>query len=171
MPRLQWFVAIAAAVVCLGAWQPAAAVSTSTQREVEEALTCQCGCGLTVASCNHLDCSFAVPVRKYVAEQLAAGQTGEQILEHYKQQYGEKVLSSPVPEGFNLLAWIAPYVLITGAGLTMVLVFRRRARLALAEPVRPRRPASPDPLERPRSGAADDERLARLREEVEDLER
>ena len=28
-----------------------------TQGQVESSLTCQCGCGLTVHSCNHLSCS------------------------------------------------------------------------------------------------------------------
>jgi cytochrome c-type biogenesis protein CcmH/NrfF len=68
------------------------------QREIEEGLTCQCGCGLTVASCNHLECSFAIPVRRNIAESLARGETGEQILERFKKEYGEKVLSTPVPE-------------------------------------------------------------------------
>ena len=64
--------------------------------DVEEALTCQCGCGLTVHSCNHLECSFAVPTRKDIAESLARGETGEQIIDRYKLKYGEKVLSSPL---------------------------------------------------------------------------
>jgi len=81
-----------ALVVLLGA---AAAVDVRAEMaasEVEEALTCQCGCGLTVHSCNHLECSFAVPVRKDIAESLARGETGEQIIERYKLKYGEKVL-------------------------------------------------------------------------------
>ena len=82
---------------------PAGAQSVLGQREIEEGLTCQCGCGLTVATCNHLECSFAVPVRKEIAESLAKGQTGEQIIERFKVEYGEKVLSSPVPEGLNEL--------------------------------------------------------------------
>jgi cytochrome c-type biogenesis protein CcmH len=134
------------------------------QKGVEEALTCQCGCGLTVAACNHLECSFAIPVRKEIAESLARGQTGQQIIERFKQEYGEKVLSSPVPEGFNLLAWIAPYAGIVVAGIVMFGFLRRRA--AEVEPVRA--PSAPT------SAVASDERIERierLRQEVEELER
>jgi cytochrome c-type biogenesis protein CcmH/NrfF len=131
------------------------------QREIEESLTCQCGCGLTVATCNHLECSFAVPVRKDIAESLGRGETGQQILERYKKEYGEKVLSSPVPEGFNLLAWIGPYLAIVVAGVVMFGFFRRRA--ARIEPL----PASAPPP----ATAVSDDRLERLRHEVEDLER
>src|SRR5579875_2041586 len=38
---------------------------TSLQ-EVSEGLTCQCGCGLTVANCNHPQCEFSVPVREHI---------------------------------------------------------------------------------------------------------
>jgi cytochrome c-type biogenesis protein CcmH len=162
MARLRLSLAITALVAGLSVWSPAFGVSTSSQREIEESLTCQCGCGLTVAACNHLECGFAVPVRKHIAEALAAGQTAEQILADYKKEYGEKVLSSPVPEGFNLLAWIAPFVAILAAGGAMFAYLRRR-RLEL-----------PDPADIPSSVTTPDEsdkRLAQLRHEVEDLER
>ncbi|HEY2772939.1 MAG TPA: cytochrome c-type biogenesis protein CcmH [Candidatus Binatia bacterium] len=129
------------------------------QHEIEEGLTCQCGCGLTVAACNHLECSFAVPARKDIADSLARGETGEAILARYKAEYGEKVLSSPVAEGFNRLAWIMPYLAIFVAGSLMMLFLRRRAAEG------PPASATPPP------SAPTDERLARLQEEVEDLKR
>lgn len=132
-----------------------------TQRAIEESLTCQCGCGLTVGSCNHLQCGFAVPARKDIAESLARGETGEQIIERYKEKYGEKVLSSPVAEGFNILAWVAPYLGILVAGVLMFTFFRRRASRGPAEP-----PAESQPIDAPT-----DARVARLQQEVEDLRR
>lgn len=141
---------------------PAFAGPELGQREIEESLTCQCGCGLTVHTCNHLQCGFAVPVRKDIAESLARGETGEQILERYKIEYGEKVLSSPIAEGFNILAWIAPYLAIVLAGGGMLLFFRQRSRRAAAPAgaVTGTGPASPEL----------DERRARLREEVKELQ-
>jgi len=154
-----------AAALLLSLSQPLAlearAQSVLGQREIEEALTCQCGCGLTVATCNHLECSFAIPVRKDIAESLKKGDTGEQILERYKNEYGEKVLSSPVPEGFNLMAWIGPYLGIFVAGSVMFTFFRRRATRTAEGPA----------VETPVPSQATDERIARLRNEVEDLKR
>jgi len=151
--------AAAFALALLGALQPSQSATTLGQREVEESLTCQCGCGLTVAACNHLECSFAVPVRKNITESLARGETGEQILERYMREYGEKVLSSPVPEGFNLLAWIGPYLAIVVAGTAMFVFFRRRA--AGDSPQQQAAPAS----------QPTDPRLEQLQHEVEDLQR
>jgi cytochrome c-type biogenesis protein CcmH len=138
---------------------PPAAAAQSTQSEIEERLTCQCGCGLTVHTCNHLNCGFAVPVRKDISESLARGETGEQIIARYVEEYGEKILSSPTTEGFNLLAWIGPYIAIIVAGILILLTIRRwirggpdAATEALATPQR-------DPAEQ-----------ARLRKELEDFD-
>jgi c-type cytochrome biogenesis protein CcmF len=51
-------VVLAAALLLAAAPRPA---EPATQQEVEEALTCQCGCGLTVHSCNHLQCPSGEP--------------------------------------------------------------------------------------------------------------
>lgn len=140
---------------------PAAAAKSMGQQAVEEGLTCQCGCGLTVAACNHLECGFAIPVRKDIAESLARGESGEAILARYKAEYGEKVLSSPVPEGFNLLAWIGPYLAIFVAGVVMFTFFRRRASAVAPVAAAPAPPAS----------ARDQDRAERLRHELEELDR
>jgi len=106
----------------------------NTQAAIEERLTCQCGCGLTVHTCNHLQCGFAVPVRKDIADSLAAGQTGDDIVRRYVAEYGEKILSSPTWKGFNLLAWYGPYIAILTSGVLIVLVMLRWRRTAGAGP-------------------------------------
>ncbi len=120
-------IALAAVLLgCVVIAQPVAA--QMTQSEVEEALTCQCGCGLTVHSCNHTTCSFAIPVRNEIADALAAGTPGEEIIASYVDKYGEKILSSPTPEGFNLLAWFMPYAALIVGGILIVVVIRRWQR-------------------------------------------
>jgi len=101
------------------------AETPNTQKAIEDRLTCQCGCGLTVHSCNHLQCGFAVPVRREIAEALAAGKAADEIIAGYVEKYGEKVLSSPVPTGFNLVAWYGPYVVVALGALGILLLIRR----------------------------------------------
>ena len=127
------------------------------QREVEERLACQCGCGLTVHTCNHLQCSFAVPVRQDIAKSLAAGQPEDDIVARYVAEYGEKVLSSPTHEGFNLLAWWGPYVALLIGVAALSLAIRRFRGKPLPETAEP---------------ARDDAQSAALRAELEkELER
>jgi cytochrome c-type biogenesis protein CcmH len=108
--------ALSASVASVGA-VPA---KTSVQ-EVGEGLTCQCGCGLTVANCNHPSCAFAVPLRGEIAEMIKRGMSRLQIIQSFRQKYGEKVLSAPTTEGFNLLAWVMPYVAV-GAGMLLIMI-------------------------------------------------
>ena len=111
---------------------PAAAVTDMSQSEVEVRLACQCGCGLTVQSCDHPQCSFGLPVKADITASLAAGETGESILARYMAKYGEKVLSSPTHEGFNLLAWYGPYLALA-LGTIVVLVAVRKMALRVEE--------------------------------------
>lgn len=105
-------------------------------QELEESLTCQCGCGLTVHSCNHLQCPSALPLRREIREQMALGSDKQTILAHFASKYGEKILSSPTTTGFNLTAWIMPFaVLLVGSGIVMLTLMRwRRGRRRLVQP-------------------------------------
>jgi cytochrome c-type biogenesis protein CcmH/NrfF len=99
----------------------------TTMQEVCEGLTCQCGCGLTVANCNHPTCPFAVPLRTQIDGMIKTGMTTTAIVASFRGKYGEKILSAPTTEGFNMLAWTTPFVAVfAGAILILVAVGRRR---------------------------------------------
>ena len=94
-------------------------------QDIEESLTCQCGCGLTVHSCNHLQCGSALPLRQEIREQMALGKSKPQILGYFKGKYGEKILSAPTTSGFNILAWVTPFVLVALGLLFVALTIMR----------------------------------------------
>jgi cytochrome c-type biogenesis protein CcmH/NrfF len=129
----------------------------ATQQEVEESLTCQCGCGLTVHACNHLQCPSGEPMKKEIAERLARGESGDEIVAAFRARYGEKVLSSPTFRGFNWLAWITPFAAVLAGGVGVTLVIRQWTRTVP--------PPSPQPP------AADDELRRRLARELAELDR
>jgi cytochrome c-type biogenesis protein CcmH len=101
------------------------AAETPTNSQVSEGLTCQCGCGLTVANCNMPTCGFSVPMRREIDRMIGEGKTRAQIIAFYRHQYGEKVLSAPTTEGFNILAWTMPFIAIALGGGFMVLAVGR----------------------------------------------
>ena len=117
-----------------------------TQTELEESLTCQCGCGLTVHSCNHIQCGSGEPIKKEIAERLGRGETKEQILAAFTQKFGEKVLSAPTMQGFNWLAWIMPFATLLVAGTILTVVIRRRQATTEAAPAAPVRAPGDDAL-------------------------
>ena len=115
-----------------------------TQRDIEEALTCQCGCGLTVHSCNHLQCPSGEPMKDEIRRRLGLGESREAILAAFAAKYGEKVLSAPTMKGFNWLAWVTPFAALLGAGTILVVVVRGRLRRApAAAPASVPRPVDP----------------------------
>ncbi len=107
---------------------PAWASDPPSFQAIEESLTCQCGCGLTVHSCNHLQCPSALPLRQEIREQMGLGLDQAQILAHFQEKYGEKILSSPTTSGFNLAAWTTPFVMLLVGGALVMLTLRRWLR-------------------------------------------
>lgn len=114
---------IALALYALAA--PVASFAAVTNKEIEEALTCQCGCGLTVHSCNHLQCGSGIPLKQEVATLVGEGLDRDTILGRFQSKYGEKILAAPTTEGFNLTAWVLPFVVL-GVGMGVVVTAVRR---------------------------------------------
>jgi cytochrome c-type biogenesis protein CcmH len=153
--------ALRALLMALALATPVVAEPPPTQSELEESLTCQCGCGLTVHSCNHIQCGSGEPIKKEISERLARGESKEQILGAFRQKFGEKVLSSPTMEGFNWLAWTTPFAALLIAGTMLAVTIRRRAR-SNAVLVPAPSAAGPPPTDALR---------ARLARELDDLDR
>ena len=103
----------------------AAPAAPASFQELEESLTCQCGCGLTVHSCNHLQCPSAIPLREEIRAQMKLGKAKDTILAYFADKYGEKILSSPTTTGFNLVAWIAPFAVLALGGVFVGIILMR----------------------------------------------
>jgi cytochrome c-type biogenesis protein CcmH len=101
--------------------------ASTTVDDVSQGLTCQCGCGLTVANCNHPECNFSVPLRREIAQMIDKGMDRPAIIAFYRVKFGEKILSAPTTEGFNLLAWVMPFLaLAIGGGFIVAMLGRWR---------------------------------------------
>ena len=105
----------------------------ASQTDLEESLTCQCGCGLTVHACNHLQCPSGIPLKQEIVDQLALGKTREEILTYFSGKYGEKILSAPTTTGFNIIAWVMPFAVVLIAAALIVFLTRRWRRAVRAE--------------------------------------
>ena len=94
-------------------------------RDVEERLIAPC-CWRQPLSQHYS--GTAERMKKDLREMLAGGQTREEIIDHYKAMYGERILSSPPNTGFNRMAYlITPLMFLTGAGLIFITLRRWRS--------------------------------------------
>jgi len=133
----------------------------TSEAQVAQALTCQCGCGLTVANCNMPTCGFSVPLRIQIEGMIGKGMSRAQIVAFFRHQYGEKILSAPTTEGFNLLAWAMPFIaLLLGGGL-IAIAAKRWHHAPLVE-------AAGDDREPPREPAFDPELRRKLAAELKE---
>ncbi len=134
--------------MCLGV--PIHGAAPPSFQDLEESLTCQCGCGLTVHSCNHLQCESAIPLRTEIRAQMQLGKDREEILKYFANKYGEKILSSPTTKGFNLFAWVTPFVLLGIGGLVVGMTVMRwtRRRPVPQAASGPHLPHAPSPFEK-----------------------
>jgi cytochrome c-type biogenesis protein CcmH len=56
---------------------------------------------------------------------LANGQSDKEILDSFVVKYGAIVLAAPTGQGFDLVAWIAPFAVFAAAMLGTILLVRR----------------------------------------------
>ncbi|MBI5166735.1 MAG: cytochrome c-type biogenesis protein CcmH [candidate division NC10 bacterium] len=123
---------------------PLARAQGLTVSDVAKDLACLCGCGLTVESCTHGNCGFAEPAKARIKQMIAQGRTKEEIIQVFVSQYGERAMAAPTKKGFNLSAWVTPFLAIfVGATLIYFLVqawVRRREEFLLREQRRMARP-------------------------------
>ncbi len=119
--------------------RPAAAQAPDAATEEEmyriaDKLNCPICQGQRLSECPIQICQ---EMRQEIVQRLQEGQQEEEIIQAFVDRYGVQVLNQPPIEGFNLLAWVIPFV-----GLVVVLVIggwllyqwsRRRATVPTVE--------------------------------------
>jgi cytochrome c-type biogenesis protein CcmH len=100
-------------------------------------LVCQ---NQTIADSN---ADLAVDLRNQVREMLKQGKSEREIIDYMTARYGDFVLYRPPVKTTTALLWFGPLALLVGGLVILVLVLRRRSRLA-ADAFEPDEPESID---------------------------
>jgi len=129
----------------------------SLVQALEHKIRCTCGCNLDVFTCRTTDftCATSPAMHRLVLARLDSGKTPDQVIASFVTQYGESVLMQPPKKGFDLLAYVMPFVgLVIGLGIVGALM-RRWIRSRPVES--PPQPGVPEP----HASSEDQERLKR----------
>ena len=93
------------------------------------------GCDMPAATCSHPGGAFSGPCEtakamlKEVDQHIAKGETDEQILQAFAQEYGSLVYADPPKSGFSLVAWALPSIyLFVGTAVVIFVISRWRKR-------------------------------------------
>ncbi len=102
-------------------------MSDGQRDALEHQLHCQCGCTLDVFTCRTTDftCPVSPPMHSDIVALVLGGYTAVEILDAFRKTYGERVLMSPVREGFNWAGYVAPFVALGGATVAVAVLIRR----------------------------------------------
>jgi cytochrome c-type biogenesis protein CcmH len=87
--------------------------------------------------------------RELIRTKLNGGASDRQIIDYFVAQYGQRVLASPPPTGFNLLVWIIPIIFLGLAAAGLTIILRRWSRGRAPSPGPTRAPAFGVPEELP----------------------
>ena len=110
---------------------PPGSVNEDTVREIAAQLRCVVCQNLSVADSPS---EMANQMRGIIRERLQAGDTPEQVVTYFVDKYGEWILLSPRPRGFNLLVWVLPFAGIAVGLVVVLLLARRWSRRGAAAP-------------------------------------
>jgi cytochrome c-type biogenesis protein CcmH/NrfF len=133
----------------------------SRLQSLDHRLMCVCGCAEILGECNHVGCTESTQELSELKTDIAAGMSDQQIFDAFVAKYGATVLAAPPAEGFNLVAWIAPFAVLLAAVLGTILLIRRWGGLRgfKPQPVSSDSLAGLDPAER--------DRIAEIRRETD----
>lgn len=73
---------------------------------------------------------LASDLRQEVREMLQRGENEQQIIDYMTARYGDFVLYRPPLKATTVLLWFGPGALLLGGVFTLILVLRRRSKLA-----------------------------------------
>ncbi len=100
-------------------------------------MMCQCGCSQVLIECNHVGCSYSTRMLGELREGIAKGEPDKVILAGFVEKYGNTVLAAPTTSGFNLTAWIVPFVIFGLGTAAVIAVVRTWKRRTVFNPIEP----------------------------------
>jgi len=122
MKRLSLVLLLAICAPLAGAPAPNAAAKERVL-DITGKLVCTCGCANIIV--RYCDCGQAADMTKEVATMVAASSSDADIYKAFEKKYGKKVLGAPKPEGFNVLAWVLPFLGLAFGAVVVAVVVRR----------------------------------------------
>jgi cytochrome c-type biogenesis protein CcmH len=108
----------------------------------------QVAAGLHCPICKDLSVAdspapLAQQMRQQIDQDLAAGQTPDQVRAGFVAAYGDSVLMAPPRHGLSRTAYYLPLVIVAGGALIVVALLRRWRRLSESDGPRPAENGSP----------------------------
>ncbi|HEY0931947.1 MAG TPA: cytochrome c-type biogenesis protein CcmH [Gemmatimonas sp.] len=117
--------------------------------DFERQLACPCPCTLDVYMCRTtmFSCGISPAVHGDVQRLVAGGYSADEIMTAMMDTYGDFILNAPRKQGFNLLAWFAPFVALAVGAVAIGALLRgwRMNAVKAAASSKPQSPKAAEP--------------------------
>lgn len=121
-----WWKALQAGVLAVAVCFSLGATDASSRfNNLSHRMMCTCGCAQILGECNHVGCPNSSGELAELRQGIAAGLNDQAIKDSFVAKYGAVVLAAPTTQGFDLVAWIAPFAVFAAALLGTILLVRR----------------------------------------------
>lgn len=124
--RIAW-VAVVAAAICLlvvaGVDRGGAETDVERIQRLEDSFACPQCQGESVADSS---AAVAATIRQFIADQVSAGATDQQIRDDLVASYKGRVLRNAPAEGFGSLVWVLPVVMVVAGAVGVAAMVGRR---------------------------------------------
>ena len=110
----------------------------SNLEELTTSVYCYCGC--MRETIKHCVCGVAQQIETDFHNRLSAGETVQQIRADYLTQHGTQFSALMPAQGFNIVAYAMPVVIIVLLGVIVFLVLRSKRRATLLDSTVPTEP-------------------------------
>jgi cytochrome c-type biogenesis protein CcmH len=104
--------------------------ASSRFNDLGHRLMCTCSCAQLLGECNHVGCPESGRERDELKAAIADGKSDKEVLAWFSAKYGATMLAAPTTQGFDLVAWIAPFAVFAAALVGTILLVRRWANLS-----------------------------------------
>jgi cytochrome c-type biogenesis protein CcmH len=112
-------------VLAVALWPEGEPTQAHRAHTIAAGLKCQECTSLSIADSN---APTSKAIRTDIARRVAAGESDDEIRQHYVDQYGEQILLDPQSSGISLLVWVLPVVVLVAGATGVVFAIARNRR-------------------------------------------
>lgn len=135
MNRLRILLAAVLLVIATPAWTQEPQLADPKLEQRARLLSYEIRCVVCQSqSIAESDADIARDMRRLIREQIAAGQSDQQIRDYLVARYGDFVLFEPPFKATTYVLWIGPFALLVLASIGVFVFFRRRNSQPVAGP-------------------------------------
>ena len=128
MKKQRWYILLLGIVVVIALTWTILLISLQQHQTLDQrvqAVAVQVRCPICQGeSIADSSTTIATQMRTVAREQLQSGRSEQQVLQYFRDHYGDQIVLTPPWDGFAILAWLLPFALVLAGVFLLMRIFR-----------------------------------------------